>query len=42
MVLYLLATGITKKDAIKAIAKERGLPKREVYQAVLEQGYSEE
>lgn len=38
----LLATGITKKDAIKAIAKERGLPKREVYQAVLEQEYSEE
>ena len=24
--------GLTKKDAIKAIAKERGLPKREVYQ----------
>ncbi len=27
-----LAKGMTKKDAIKWIAKERGLPKREVYQ----------
>lgn len=31
----LMETGITKKDAIKMIAQERGLPKREVYQAVL-------
>lgn len=38
----LMATGVTKKDAIKAIAKERGLPKRDVYQAVLENDYSEE
>lgn len=38
----LLMTGITKKDAIKTIAKERGLPKREVYQAVLEMEFSEE
>ena len=34
-VLALMETGITKKDAIKVIAQERGLPKREVYQAVL-------
>ncbi len=38
----LMASGITKKDAIKAIAKERGLPKREVYQAALEKEDSEE
>lgn len=34
-VLELIKTGITKKDAIKMIAQQRGLPKREVYQAVL-------
>ncbi len=34
-VLALVETGITKKDAIKMIAQQRGLPKREVYQAVL-------
>jgi len=34
-VMALVETGTTKKDAIKAIAQERGLPKREVYQAVL-------
>lgn len=34
-VLALMETGTTKKDAIKVIAQQRGLPKREVYQAVL-------
>lgn len=34
-VMALVETGITKKDAIKKIAQERQLPKREVYQAVL-------
>lgn len=34
-VMALVETGITKKDAIKMIAQQRGLPKREVYQAVL-------
>ena len=34
-VLAMMETGITKKDAIKAVATQRGLPKREVYQAVL-------
>ncbi|MBC8014794.1 MAG: 16S rRNA (cytidine(1402)-2'-O)-methyltransferase [Sporomusaceae bacterium] len=34
-VLALMETGTTKKDAIKAVAIQRGLPKREVYQAVL-------
>lgn len=38
----LLAAGMTKKDAIKAIAKGRGLPKREVYQAVLENDNAED
>ncbi len=38
----LTATGITKKEAIKMIAKERGLPKREVYQTVLEAELPEE
>lgn len=40
-VAALIATGITKKDAIKTIAQQRGLPKREVYQAVLEKDSSE-
>ena len=31
----LVEAGTTKKDAIKMIAQQRGLPKREVYQAVL-------
>lgn len=35
-VLTLMETGVAKKDAIKAIAKQRNLPKREVYQATLE------
>lgn len=34
-VLALMETGTTKKVAIKIIATQRGLPKREVYQAVL-------
>jgi len=34
-VMALVETGTTKKDAIKVIAQQRGLPKREVYQAVL-------
>ena len=34
-VMALMEAGTTKKDAIKMIAQERGLPKREVYQAVL-------
>lgn len=34
-VMALMETGTTKKDAIKVIAQKRGLPKREVYQAVL-------
>lgn len=35
-VMALIEMGINKKDAIKTIAQERGLPKRDVYQAVLE------
>jgi 16S rRNA (cytidine1402-2'-O)-methyltransferase len=35
-VITLMETGVAKKDAIKAIAQQRGLPKREVYQATLE------
>ncbi|MDF2636913.1 MAG: Ribosomal small subunit methyltransferase, partial [Pelosinus sp.] len=35
-VVALIETGMPKKDAIKAIAQQRGLPKREVYQATLE------
>ena len=35
-VMALMETGVSKKDAIKAIAQQRGLPKREVYQATLE------
>lgn len=34
-VLALMEAGAAKKDAIKTIATQRGLPKREVYQAVL-------
>jgi len=34
-VVALMETGTTKKDAIKLIAQQRGLPKREVYQAVI-------
>ncbi|MBE6544102.1 MAG: 16S rRNA (cytidine(1402)-2'-O)-methyltransferase [Ruminococcaceae bacterium] len=33
---YLIETGMKKTDAIKAVAKERDLPKSEVYNAVLE------
>ena len=35
-VAHYMAQGMTKKDAIKAAAKDRGVPKNEVYQAVLE------
>jgi len=35
-VMALMETGTNKKEAIKIIAQQRGLPKREVYQAVLE------
>ncbi|EIW15866.1 MULTISPECIES: 16S rRNA (cytidine(1402)-2'-O)-methyltransferase [Pelosinus] len=35
-VIELMETGVAKKDAIKTIAQQRGLPKREVYQATLE------
>lgn len=35
-VVALVETGVGKKEAIKIIAKQRGLPKREVYQATLE------
>lgn len=41
-VMALVETGIDKKDAIKMIAQERGLPKREVYQAVLENQSNDE
>lgn len=34
-VMALVETGTTKKDAIKMIAQQRGLPKREVYQSVI-------
>ncbi len=30
---HYIALGLLSKEAIKAVAKERGLPKREVYQA---------
>ena len=30
---HLIQTGLSQKDAIKEAAKERGVPKREVYQA---------
>jgi 16S rRNA (cytidine1402-2'-O)-methyltransferase len=35
-VTSLMETGVTKKDAIKAVAQQRNLSKREVYQATLE------
>ena len=35
-VIALMESGVSKKDAIKTIAQQRGLPKREVYQATLE------
>ncbi len=35
-VAHYIATGLSKKDAIKAAAKDRGVPKNEVYQQVLE------
>lgn len=34
-VMALVENGTTKKDAIKVIAMQRGLPKRDVYQAVM-------
>ena len=34
-VAYYVERGMTKKDAIKAAAKDRGVPKNEVYQQVL-------
>ncbi len=34
-VAHYIAEGLSKKDAIKAAAKDRGVPKNEVYQAVL-------
>ena len=35
-VAHYIAEGMTKKDAIKAAAKDRGVPKNEVYQAVID------
>ena len=35
-VAHYVEKGMTKKDAIKAAAKDRGVPKNEVYQQVLE------
>ena len=35
-VAHYVGQGMTKKDAIKAAAKDRGVPKNEVYQAVIE------
>ncbi len=35
-VAHYIASGMTKKDAIKAAAKDRGVPKNEVYQQVLD------
>ena len=35
-VAYYVEQGMTKKDAIKAAAKDRGVPKNEVYQQVLD------
>ena len=35
-VAYYVEKGMTKKDAIKAAAKDRGVPKNEVYQQVLD------
>ncbi|TCP52680.1 16S rRNA (cytidine1402-2'-O)-methyltransferase [Tumebacillus sp. BK434] len=31
-----VGTGVTKKEAVKIVAKERGLPKREVYNTVMQ------
>ena len=33
---HYIEQGMTKKDAIKAAAKDRGVPKNEVYQAVID------
>ena len=35
-VSHYVGQGMSKKDAIKAAAKDRGVPKNEVYQAVLD------
>ena len=35
-VAYYVEQGMTKKDAIKAAAKDRGVPKNEVYQQVID------
>jgi 16S rRNA (cytidine1402-2'-O)-methyltransferase len=35
-VAHYVEQGMTKKDAIKAAAKDRGVPKNEVYQAVID------
>ena len=35
-VLQLMAEGVNKKSAIKQVAKERGIPRREVYKAVID------
>ncbi len=35
-VMKLVATGIQKKDAIRLVASQRGLPRREVYQLMLD------
>ena len=35
-VAYYVARGMTKKDAIKEAARDRGLPKNDVYQAVIQ------
>lgn len=35
-VAYYMEQGMTKKDAIKAAAKDRGVPRNQVYQAVLD------
>ena len=35
-VAYYVEKGMTKKDAVKTAAKDRGVPKNEVYQAVLD------
>jgi 16S rRNA (cytidine1402-2'-O)-methyltransferase len=34
---HFLEEGMTEKEAMKAVAQERGIPKREVYQAWLEE-----
>ena len=31
-----LSAGLDKKEAMKQVAKDRGIPKREVYQALLQ------